>query len=915
MEYVRWASMNCNEVLSKLRSDSQQGLSKREAASRLERHGPNMLREGRKISPLAIFLSQFKDFMVLVLIAATLISGLLGEYADAVTIFAIVILNAILGFFQEFKAETAIRALKQMAAPEANVVRGGVEQSIPSKLLVPGDLVLLSAGDKVPADLRLLDSIQLEVEESALTGESIPVRKDSEAISGVSEPAGIKNMVFMGTSVTRGRAKGIVIGTGMSTQMGEIAGLIQEVEDTVTPLQKRLDGVGKRLVALCLCICVCVVAAGVVQGIPPFRMFLAGVSLAVAAIPEGMPAIVTVALAIGVQKMMRRRALVRRLPAVETLGCTTIICSDKTGTLTKNEMTVKELWFEGKLVKVSGEGYRPNGDFTIADRKLNLKSYPDVALLLKIGVLCNNSRLVRSGIAVGGLFRREKAGDNWNIKGDPTEGALLVAGAKAGIWRESIEERETRIFEIPFDSERKRMSVLYRRDDDLYLYVKGAPDVVLEKCSHFQQDGKPIPFTPEGREEVLAQNRRMGKNAMRVLAVAYRKVPGPATKVDETMENDMVFVGLSGMIDPPRPEVKRAVQKCKTAGIRTVMITGDHPATAVAIGKEIGLLSSGNDVITGTDLDTLTDSQLLRRIDNCAVYARVSPKHKMRIVRLLKDKGHIVSMTGDGVNDAPAVKEADIGVSMGITGTDVTKEASDMILMDDNFATIVAAIEEGRIIYDNIRKFIRYLLGCNIGEVLTMFLAMLAGLPLPLMPIQILCVNLVTDGLPAIALGLERGEKDVMERPPRHPQESVFARGLGRKIIIRGIYIGVGTLTVFILGLTLGEGDLPTARTMALCTLICFQLFYVFECKSERFPIWRIGLFSNRYLLAAVFTSICMQLAVVYVPFMQYVFQTVPLNSFHWIIVLAVTGAATILKIFYQAALAPVARRIISVRV
>ena len=915
MNYTRWVRMNSDEVINRLSSSGEQGLSKKEAESRLERFGLNMLKEGQRISPWAIFLSQFKDFMVLVLIAATLISGMLGEYADAITILAIVILNAILGFFQEYKAETSIQALKQMTAPEANVIRGGIERSIPSRLLVPGDLVLLSAGDRVPADIRLVDSIQLEVEESALTGESLPVRKDAAAkVSEALEISAQHNILFMGTSVTRGRARGMVISTGMDTQMGEIAGLIQEVEPTDTPLQKRLDGVGKRLVALCLVICLCVTVAGILQGIPPFRMFLAGVSLAVAAIPEGMPAIVTVALAIGVQKMLRRKALVRRLPAVETLGCTTVICSDKTGTLTKNEMTVKELWLGGMSVQVSGEGYRPKGEFLDSGRKLSPKTLPDLRLLLKIGVLCNNSSITRSGVAVGGLFRG-RAEETWNIKGDPTEGALLVAGAKGGIWRENIEEKETRLWEIPFDSERKRMSVLYRSDGADYLYVKGAPDVVLEKCSYIGQNGKAIPLTKKSREEILKRNRLMGDKAMRVLAVAYRKLSGTMTVAEENMETDLVFVGLCGMVDPPRPEVKRALQKCKTAGIRTVMITGDHPATAVAIATEIGLMYSGNDVITGIELDKLSDAELLRRIDNCSVFARVSPKHKMRIVGLLKSKGHIVAMTGDGVNDAPAVKEADIGISMGITGTDVTKEASDMVLMDDNFATIISAIEEGRIIYDNIRKFIRYLLGCNIGEVLTMFLAMLMGLPLPLLPIQILCVNLVTDGLPAMALGLEKGERDVMERPPRPPQESVFARRLGRNIVTRGVFIGVGTLTVFFLGLILGEGDLVTARTMALCTLICFQLFYVFECKSERSPIWRVGLFSNHYLISAVLISFSTQLAVVYVPVLQKIFNTAPLNSFHWIVVLSVTGLATVLKIIYQAAVVPVARRIISVRV
>lgn len=915
MDSTRWAGMSAGEIVGKLGSNKETGLSKKEAETRLDRVGPNMLREGGRVSALKIFLAQFKDFMVLILIGATLISGMLGEYADAITIFAIVTLNAILGFFQEYKAEKSIQALKKMAAPEARVIRGGVEEFLPSELLVPGDIVLLEAGDKVPADIRLLETIQLEAEESALTGESLPVKKDARRIvSARSDISGQNNMAFMGTSVTRGRGRGIVVGTGMNTQMGEIAGLINDVEEMTTPLQKRLAGVGKRLVILCLVICLCVTVAGIMQGIPAYRMFLAGVSLAVAAIPEGMPAIVTVALAIGVQKMLRRNSLVRRLPAVETLGCTTVICSDKTGTLTKNEMTAKSFWLGGTTVAVSGEGYHPKGAFTRLNKKLDPGSFPDLMLLLKIAVLCNNSFLIRGGMTLPGLFRN-RGNKAWSIKGDPTEGALLVGGAKAGIWRENIEQKETRLWEIPFDSDRKRMSVVYSNGSETFLYVKGAPDIVLDKCSYYLQDGTSMPMTPDIRSRIIEENRLMGSNAMRVLAFAYRELPRGTVSVEEREETGLVFVGLCGMIDPPRPEVKLALQKCKTAGIRAVMITGDHPATAVAIARDIGLMHRGNEVLTGLELDRLSDKELMDRVGTCSVYARVSPKHKMRIVRLLKKQGHIVAMTGDGVNDAPAVKEANIGISMGITGTDVTKEASDMILTDDNFATIVAAVEEGRIIYDNIRKFIRYMLGCNIGEVLTMFVAMLVGLPLPLLPIQILFVNLCTDGLPAMALGLERGERDVMEQPPRPPDESVFSRGLGRKIMTRGVFIGFGSLTVFVLGLILGEGDLITARTMVLCTLICFQLFYVFECKSERGSILQINFLSNPYLIVAVLSSVCLQLAVVYLPFMEAVFKTAPLNSFHWAVVLLVTAAATLLKFFYQLLIVPVARRIITVRV
>jgi len=913
---ANWAALGVDKIIKYFKSDPVFGLTDKEAQKRLNTYGPNKLIDDEKISPIKVFLSQFQDVMVLILIGATLISGMLGEYADALTIFAIIILNAFLGLIQEYRAEKTIEALKKITSPTAYVVRGGEERKVSAEELVPGDVVLLKAGDRVPADLRLIKSMHLEVEESALTGESVPVRKDSQwTAEGKREERAAypRNMVFMGTLVTRGRGRGIVVSTGMETEVGRIAYLIQEAEDAETPLQKRLAGVGKRLVVLCLVICFFVTAAGIIQGIPTYRMFLAGVSLAVAAVPEGMPAVVTVSLAIGVQKMLKRRALVRKLPAVETLGCATVICSDKTGTLTKNEMTVREIWVDGKAVSVTGEGYSPKGKFFLSGKEISINDIPALSLLLKIAALCNNAKLYRDGISINGLLRRKEK--NWSIQGDPTEGALLVAAAKAGIWREHIEEEEERLGEIPFDSERKRMSVIYKTKTKKFIYVKGALDVILGRSSYYLNEGVIKPLTNKEKQKILLQNSRLASKAMRVLAFAYRELRGASEQFDETLENDLVFVGLVAMIDPPRPEAKRAVQKCLEAGIRVVMITGDHPETALAVAKEIGIVGLKYGVMTGAQLDKLSDREFLNAVERVSVFARVSPKHKLKIVRALKAKGNIVAMTGDGVNDAPALKEADIGIAMGITGTDVTKEASSMILADDNFATIVAAIEEGRIIYDNIRKFIHYMLACNVGEAATLLFAVLMGLPLPLVPSQILFVNLVTDGLPAIALGLEKGEADVMKRPPRSPNESIFSGGLFKKILFRGLFIAAGTISVFILGLILGDGELNTSRTMAFCALVFFQLFYVFECRADRTPLLQMGLLSNPMLIIAVLSSVLMQLGVVYLPFFQKVFRTVPLNSFHWIVVILVTGLATILNIFCQFALRPIARRVISVRI
>ncbi|ACV63136.1 ATPase, P-type (transporting), HAD superfamily, subfamily IC [Desulfofarcimen acetoxidans DSM 771] len=892
----RWHTIKETELLEKMGTGLKNGLDEEEAANRLIRFGRNELAKPPKVPLWQMFLGQFKDFMVLVLLAATVISGFLGEWADAVTIMIIVVVNAVLGFVQEYRAEKSMEALKQLTAPEAKVQRDGQEKRIPAIALVPGDIVLLESGDKIPADLRLLEAHNLAIEESTLTGESVPVRKQPGILPEGTGLGDMNNMAFQGTVVTRGRGKGLVVATGMATEMGQIAGLIHSSEEEATPLQRRLAQLGKILVSSCLAICALVVAVGVMRGEPAYQMFLAGVSLAVAAIPEGLPAIVTVALAVGVQRMIKRNAIIRKLRAVETLGCSTVICSDKTGTLTQNEMTVRKIICGLDLVDVSGEGYIPQGKFDGSYHK------KDLQMLLKAAALCNNSGLAQDNISIGGLFRGmagSKKTREWRINGDPTEGALLVMSAKGGVWREHIELKEKRIAEFPFDSDRKRMTVIYRDAGAATAYVKGAPDIILEHCTKIYRNGRVLPISNTIKKEIINHYCGLADQALRVLALAYRELPGGAGKLNEkNIEQDLVFLGLAGMIDPPRPSAVKAVKTAKRAGIKTVMITGDHQLTAQAVGRELGIFGKGSRVLTGADLECLSDDELRREAAYVSVYARVSPHHKLRIVRALKRNGHIVAMTGDGVNDAPAVKEADIGISMGIAGTDVTKEASAMVLADDNFTTIVAAVEEGRGIYDNIRKFIRYLLSCNVGEVLTMLAAVLAGLPLPLLPIQILWMNLVTDGLPAMALGVDPSDRDIMFRKPRDPRESVFSHGLAWRIIGSGMVIGLGTIAAFLVGLS--AGDLDQARTMAFNTLVFSQLFYVFTCRSEFHTIIDIGFFSNSYLILAVLISAVLQLAVDYLPVLQPIFHTVALNGSEWLIVLAISVAPAFISTIFK---------------
>lgn len=848
-----------------LSTDLERGLSAKEAETRLEQHGANKLREIKKDSALVIFLRQFDDFITIVLMVTTGISAALGEVVDAAAILAIIILNAVLGFIQEYRAEKSLEALKQLTAPTAKVIRNNRQIQVDAEKLVPGDVIVLEAGDRVPADARLFQANTLYVNEAMLTGESLPSAKKVDLIKPANVPVGDQaNMVFMGTLVTRGRGTGVVVATGMNTEIGKIAHLIQESAMTETPLQRRLEKLGTWLVIACLAIVAAVFAAGVWRGFPIYRMFFTGVSLAVAAIPEGLPAVVTIALAVGVQRMIRCNAIIRQLPAVETLGCATVICADKTGTLTQNKMKTQYYWIAGKDIDVSD-----------ASRLKELaKAEPMLKLALEIGALCSSVQVHERST---GLM----------MTGDPTEIALVEAAYNAGINKAKLAADYPLLREIPFDSERKRMSVVLRRQDQLLVYTKGAPGIILDRCTKLLTADGPRPLTPSDRKRILEAVESSAARALRILALAYRSVPS-VTVPEETLENELIFAGFVGMIDPPRMEVKRAIRQAKQGGIRTIMVTGDHKLTAQAIAEQLGLGREGRPkVMTGSEWESLSAFEKQEAVKDVDVFARVAPHHKLSIVRALQQNGEVVGMTGDGVNDAPAVKEADIGISMGISGTDVTKEASDMILADDNYQTIIAAIREGRIIYDNIRKFIRYLLGCNVGEVLTMFTATVAGLPLPLIPIQILWMNLVTDGLPAVALGMDPGDDDIMERPPRNAQESIFARRLHLKIGFSGLLISLCTLAIFVISLRHNPDDLARARTLAFTTLVMAQLVFVFECRSEYHSIFEIGLFSNLYLVAAVIISTLMQILVLYQPWLQRVFGTIPLTMDEWLLVLS----------------------------
>ncbi|MBT2735476.1 calcium-translocating P-type ATPase, SERCA-type [Bacillus sp. ISL-7] len=881
---MKFHEMQIEQVEKSLETDFSSGLSQEEVKKRINLHGLNELDEGEKQSALLLFFSQFKDFMVLVLLAATLISGLLGEYIDAIAIIAIVIINGFLGFFQERRAEKSLQALKALSAPQVSVLRDGQWIKIPSKEIVVGDILKFVSGDRIGADVRVIESKSLEIEESALTGESVPVSKHIEILTNPNPGIGdMENIAFMGTMITRGSGIGVVIATGMKTAMGQIADLLQNAEAQDTPLQRRLEQLGKILITVALLLTVLVVVVGVLRGHDIYEMFLAGVSLAVAAIPEGLPAIVTVALSLGVQKMIKKNAIVRKLPAVETLGCASVICSDKTGTMTQNKMTVTHLWSGGQTWTVDGVGYQPRGNFYRNERNINPKDEKALQQMLIFGMLCNHSDLVIKD-------------DDYILDGDPTEGALLVSAMKAGFDRPKLLDEFTIINEFPFDSTRKMMSIHVKdKQGRHFIVTKGAPDVILDISESVLWDERTQFLNKETQVKVQEAINGLASQALRTIAIAFKPIQANTIILSEReAEKNLTLIGIQGMIDPPRPEVKKAVKECKEAGIKTVMITGDHVITAKAIASQLGIITNNSKVIDGNALSEMTVEELEEIVDDVSVFARVSPEHKLKIVKALQNRGHIVAMTGDGVNDAPAIKAADIGVAMGITGTDVAKEASSLILLDDNFATIKAAIVEGRNIYENIRKFVRYLLASNVGEILVMLFAMILALPLPLIPIQILWVNLVTDGLPAMALGLDRPEENVMKRKPRSPNEGVFSRGLGWKVVSRGFLIGLVTLLSFMIVYNNDPSKLQYAQTVAFATLVMAQLIHVFDCRSEKSVLSR-NPFGNQYLVWAVLSSLALMFVVIYYPPLQPIFHTLPVAAKDWLLIVGLSSIPTFL--------------------
>ncbi len=911
MAQDHWHDNDVEHVLKQL-DTSMEGLTEVEARARLEKYGPNELLETGGIHPLQMFLQQFRDPMVIILIIAIGISLVTyfieGEgLIDAIVIFAIVIFNAIFGFVQEYKSEQALEALKQMAAPKARVMRDGLWNIIESCNVVPGDLVGLESGDLIPADARVVYSVGFSSDEAALTGESVSVRKISNPIHIENPVLGdMKNLVFQGTTITSGKGNAIVTSTGMKTEFGKIWGMVQESEKDMTPLQIDLDDLGKKLGALIVVLCIIVFGAEVIKHVSDSYMeeLLAAIALAVSAIPEGLPAVVTITLAIGVQRMVARNAIVRRLPSVETLGSTTVICSDKTGTITKSEMTVTTLFTSGMTISVSGVGYNKDGKFTRASESFDPLTDEHVHKLLEIGQLCSNS-----------VLQPEPSGkSDWTIVGDPTEGSLLVLAEKAGLTHKATMEEFTEVSEISFDSQRKRMtSITIDKQKQLTAFSKGAPEVLLPLCTRIYENGQVVPLTDEMRESIVQINAGLAENALRVLSFAYRHLDEEIPDWEpEKTERDLVFVGLIGMIDPPREEVAGAITLCKAAGIRPIMITGDHKLTARAVAVDVGLIERDGIVTTGADIDKMSETEFAEIVQICNVFARVAPEHKIRIVKALKAANEVVAMTGDGVNDAPAIKAADVGISMGIRGSDVTKEASDVILVDDNFATIVSAVEKGREIYSNIRKFVRFLLAANFDEVFLIFTVIMIGLPLPITAIQILWLNLATDGFPALALGVDPPEEGVMDRPPRKPGAKMMDRGMATFIISAGFVAFLASVTVFLAMLTIYGGWIPGvtgvnidwhndistvtgvawidilkhARTAVFASVVCFELLFVWNCRDEYHPVWRTTVRKSQVLMGAVALSAVLTLMTIYFPPLAAIFQTMPLNPTDWALIL-----------------------------
>lgn len=859
-----WYNKDSNDVIKEFQVDPQRGLSSEEVLIRREKYGYNVLDSKKQKSLFRMFLEQLNDVLIYILLAAAIVSGALGEISDSIIIAFVILLNAVIGVIQEAKAEKALEALKKLSTPKAIVKRDGTLKEIPSEELVPGDLVVIDAGRYVPCDIRLIESINLQIEESALTGESIAVEKDAGAVlTDTDTSLGDQvNMAFMSTLSTYGRCVGVAVATGMNTEIGKIAKMLESGETDLTPLQKKLAELGKFLGIAALVICGLMFVVAIFQKRDILEMFLTAISLAVAAIPEGLPAIVTIVLAIGVQKMIKENAIIRKLPAVETLGAVNIICSDKTGTLTQNKMTVTKFYADRTMDKIE------NLD----------KSNIVHNLLLENLVLCNDATF-----------------DEHSSTGDPTEIALLEAGARYNIFKNTLEENHKRVNEIPFDSDRKLMSTINTFDNKYYVMTKGALDNLISLTNKIYLNGEIVELTTEIKDEITTASNDMAKDALRVLGAACKIIDSKHIELDE-VESDLVLIGLIGMIDPPREQVKGSIELCKQSGIKTVMITGDHKNTAFAIAKDLGIAENENQAIFGKELDKMSDLELSEKIENYRVFARVSPEHKVKIVKALKAKGNVVSMTGDGVNDAPSLKAADIGVAMGISGTDVAKGASDMVLTDDNFSTIVSAIKEGRNIFANIKKSIIFLLSCNIGEIIALFIGILLGWPAPLRPIHLLWVNLITDSFPALALGMDPGDPDVMKDKPRNPKESLFAGSAGISMILNGVLIGGLTLFAFEIGRIRYADSIMHAQTMAFVVLSVSQLFYSLNMRHPRKSIFQLGLFSNKYLIGAILLGILLQEIVITVPFFSSIFKVYDLTSVDWLFVIVLSLIPLILN-------------------
>jgi len=887
-----WYRLETTVLAARLRTELESGLTSEEVERRRVEEGFNELPEAPPRSWVHLFVSQFSSVIVWVLIGAAVISGLLEDWLDAAAILAIVFFNGLLGFVQEFRAERSLAALRKMSVATARAVRDGVLQSIPARELVSGDLILLEAGDRIPADARLLYTVNFQTQEASLTGESTPVQKEAQALSGTDVPlADQANMAFMGTTAVSGKARAVVVTIGQRTELGRISSMIQAAEvaeRTETPLQRRLEQFGYQLLWLALAVVAVVFVLGYLRGEPLVDMFLTSVSLAVAAVPEGLPAVVTITLALGVTRMVKRHALIRKLPAVETLGSSTVICTDKTGTLTKNEMTVTRLVVDDRLFEVTGDGYEPKGEIREISAELSDRSgcpspehsalspqdsvlFPGLQQLLTAAVLCN-----------GATLHQEE--ESWKVIGDPTEGALLVAAAKVGLFKDNLEREAPFEREIPFDAERKRMSLIRQTAEGHTLFAKGAPDVLLARCTHrLTLDGSTESLNDEHRQAILQANATLAHQSLRVLAAAFRHLNQDETNLPPgQIEQGLVFSGLFAMKDPLRPEALKAVQLCRGAGIATVMITGDHKETAVAIAKELDLSRTPDAALSGIELDRLDDDQLAASISRVSVYARVSAEHKLRIVKAWKRHGAVVAMTGDGVNDAPAIKAADIGVAMGIAGTDVTKEAADMVVTDDNFASIAAAVEEGRGVFDNIRKTVHFLLSCNVSEVLVMLFATLLGLPLPLLPIHILWMNLVTDGFPALALAVDPKAPDLMRQPPRRAQARLLDGGRLWDILSQGLLLAIIALGAFVWSLLIWQQPVEQARSVAFTVMVVAQLVHAFNCRSDRWSLFQVGVTTNHALIWAVAVSLAMQVAILAIPMMQRIFKVAPLPIEDW---------------------------------